>query len=144
MVKGLTWTIDRDRFNKGRKDFRSGEDYLRKWQNSPSAFYSLTIKLFLKLPGNFLGVQWLGLLILTAEGLGLTLGQRTKIPQAARAAKRKKKNQLLEKTKLHWPGYHPLKGWILIILCKFILLWNRGWQTASVQGHTPKALWHIF
>ena len=101
MVKGLTWTIDRDRFNKGRKDFRSGEDYLRKWQNSPSAFYSLTIKLFLKLPGNFLGVQWLGLLILTAEGLGLTLGQRTKIPQAALAAKRKKKNQLLEKTKLH-------------------------------------------
>ena len=41
-------------------------------------------------------VQWLGLCTLTAEGSGLIPDQGTKIPQALRAAKKKKKIQSWE------------------------------------------------
>ena len=41
--------------------------------------------------GNSLGVQWLGLCTLTAEGPGSILGQGTKIPQAVLSGQKKKK-----------------------------------------------------
>ena len=41
--------------------------------------------------GNSLAVQWLGLSALTAVGLGLILGQGTKIPPTTRHGNKKKK-----------------------------------------------------
>ena len=43
------------------------------------------------LSGTSLAVQWLGLCALTAEGPGSIPGQGTKIPQASRCSKKKKK-----------------------------------------------------
>ena len=42
-------------------------------------------------PGNSLGVQWLGLHVFTAESTGSIPGRGTKIPQAKRPKKKKKK-----------------------------------------------------
>ena len=43
--------------------------------------------------GNSLAIQWLGLHASTADSLALISGGRTKIPQALRWGKRKKRNQ---------------------------------------------------
>ena len=44
--------------------------------------------------GNSLVVQWLGLHIFTASGLGSIPGQGTKIPQAASHGQKKKTNKI--------------------------------------------------
>ena len=60
----------------------------------------------MKPPENSLVLQWLGFCTFTAEGIGSTPGQGTKIPQASRHDQKKKNPTNKQKTKMeHLPAW---------------------------------------